>query len=255
MRGSPRPTSYHATSMSLQRARMFTQHLAIHFARAGERKLVQAMDPLRPLVSSQPPLVEKASELFVREVADDERDWYFTELGVWAPDHADIDHGWMCAQHRLDLVRVDVRSASDDDVLDPADDVQISSVVDEAQVAHVRPAVGRQRTEVLAPVAILHEVAAHADFSYLAAAGCVGYSVHNLPLGAIVRPAHRGPANSLGVGWTRHGQLAGVHRAVKARDRNAGRGLPTLRDLGGQRRAGDRDRAQGRRCAKRLVQH
>src|SRR5229473_6536948 len=230
---SPRPTSNQATSMSLQRARMFTQHPAVHFARAGERKLVQTMDPLRPLVSSQPPLIEKASELLVREVADDERDWYFTELGVWAPDHADIDHGWMCAQHRLDLVRVDVRSASDDDVLDPADDVQISSVVDEAEVAHMRPAVGRQRTEVFAPVPMLHEVATHADFS-----------IEDLPLRAIVRAADGRPPNRLRVGWARHGQLAGVHRAVEARDRHAGRGLPALRDLRGQRGAGDRHRAQ-----------
>src|SRR5713226_6335934 len=143
MSGSPRPTSNQATSMSLQRARIFTQHFAVHLARAGQRKLVQTMNPLRPFVSSQPALVEKAIELLLRQVADDERDRYFAELGVWAPDHANIDHSWMRAQHRFDLVRVDVGSAPDDDVLGPADDVQISRLVDEAQVAHVRPAVGR----------------------------------------------------------------------------------------------------------------
>src|SRR5260370_20815520 len=151
--------------MSLQRARMFAQHIAVHLARARERKLLKSMDPFRPFVASQPALGEESVELFVREVTDAERDRYFAELGVRAPDDADIRHSWMCAQHRLDLVRVDVRSASDDDVLDPADDVQISGVVDEAEVAHMRPAVGRQRTEVFAPVPMLHEVAAHADFS------------------------------------------------------------------------------------------
>src|SRR5712691_5979392 len=143
IRVSPRPTSNPATSMSLQRARMFTQHLAVHFARAGHRKLVQTMDPLRPFVSSQPALVEKSIDLLLGQVADDERDRYFTELGVWAPDHANIDHRRMRALYRLDFVRVDVGSAPDDDVLDPADYVQISRLVDEAEVAHVRPAVGR----------------------------------------------------------------------------------------------------------------
>src|SRR5216684_1055268 len=146
--------------MSLQRTRMFAQHIAVHLARARERKLVKSMDPFRPFVASQSALGEKSVELVLRQITDDERDRYFAELGVRAPDDADIRHGWMCAQHRLDLVRVDVRSASDDDVPDPTDDVQISGVVDEAEVAHVRPPVGRQRTEVFAPVAILYEVAA-----------------------------------------------------------------------------------------------
>src|SRR5260370_919268 len=251
---SPRPASNQATSMSLQRARMFTQRPAVHFARAGQRKLVQTMDPLRPLVSSQPALLEKSIELLLRQVADDERDRYFSELGVWAPDHAHIDHSWMRAQHRLDLVRVDVGSAPDDDVLDPADDVQESRLVDETQLPPLRPAVGRPRTEVLAPVPILHEVAAHAYFPN-AAADSVGRWVEDLPLGAIVRPPHRGPAESLRIGWARHGQLAGVHRAVEARDRDSGRSLPTLGDLRGQRGAGDRDRPQRGRGAQRLAQH
>src|SRR5712691_6653833 len=179
MRGSPRPTSNQATSMSLQGARILTQHLAVHFARAGQGKLFETMDPRRPLVPSQPALFEESVELLLRQLADDERDRHFAELRVWASHDANIHHGWMRAYHRLDLIGVDVRSAPDDDVLDPADDVQISGLVDEAEVAHVRPAVCRQRTEVLAPVAALHEVAAHADFPF-----------EDLPLGAIVRPPH-----------------------------------------------------------------
>src|SRR5260370_32001384 len=115
--------------MSLKGGCMFAEHLAVHLARTGHRKLVKTVDPLRPLVSSQPALGEKSVEPFLRQVTDDERDRNFAELRVWAPDDADIHHGWMCTQHRLDLVRVDVRSAPDDDVLDPADDVQISRVV------------------------------------------------------------------------------------------------------------------------------
>src|SRR5260370_6540523 len=105
MRGSPRPTSNQATSMSLQRARMFAQHLAVHFARAGQGQRLETMDPLRPFVSSQPALVEKSIELLLGQIPDDERDRYFAELRVWSPYHADIDHGRVCAQHRFDLVR------------------------------------------------------------------------------------------------------------------------------------------------------
>src|SRR5712691_7403187 len=110
--------------MSLQRARMFTQHLAVHFARAGHRKLAQTMDPLRPFVSSQPALVEKSIDLLLGQVADDERDRYFTELGAWAPDHANIDHRRSRAQYRLRRGRVDVGAAPDHDVLNPAADMQ-----------------------------------------------------------------------------------------------------------------------------------
>src|SRR5712692_1379845 len=255
IRVSPRPASNHATSMSLQRARMFTQHLAVHLARARQGKLVQADDPLRPLVPGQPALLEKSVELLLCQVPDDESDRDLAEVGVWPPDNADVYHRWMCPQHRLDLVRVDVGAAPDDDVLDPAGHVQISRVVDEAEVAHVRPAVGRVGTEFLAPVAILHEVASHTDFSNAAADSVGRWAFEDLPLCAIVRPPHRGPAKSLRVGGARHSKLAGVHRAVEARDRNAGRGLPTLRDLRGQRRAGDRNRAQRPRCAKRVVEH
>src|SRR5260370_21559708 len=184
---SPRPASNQATSMSLQRARMFTQHPAVHFARAGQRKLVQTMDPLRPLVSSQPALLEKSIELLLRQVADDERDRYFSELGVWAPDHAHIDHSWMRAQHRLDLVRVDVGSAPDDDVLDPADDVQESRLVDETQLPPLRPAVGRPRTEVLAPVPILHDVAAPPHFPN-SPPHRSHPPLHDLPLSSPARP-------------------------------------------------------------------
>src|SRR4029077_14702251 len=211
MMGSPSPTSNQATSMSLQRASMLTQHLAVHLARAGQGKLVETMDRHRPLVSSQSSLAEKPLERLLRQGADDERDRYLAELGVWAPDDADIEHGRKRAHHGFDLVGVDVRTAPDDDVLDPADDVEISRVVDEAQVAHVSPSVFGVRPESLAPVAVLHQVAPHTDFA-----------VDDLPLGAIVRPAHRRPANTLRVGWARHGQLAGVHGAVEARDRHTG---------------------------------
>ena len=91
---------------------------------------------------------------------------------------------------------------------------------------------------------LLHQVAPHADLS-----------TDDLPLGAIVGPPHRRPPKRLRIGRARHRELAGVHRAVEARDRNAGRGFPTLGDLRWQWRSGDSDRTQRFRKAERVIQH
>jgi len=75
----------------------------------------------------------------LRQVTDDERDRQLAELRVWAPDDADIHRTPdVCAASTRSRAG-DVRSAPDDDVLDTPDDVQISRVIDEAEVAHVRP--------------------------------------------------------------------------------------------------------------------
>src|ERR1700694_6002770 len=150
----------------------------------------------------------------------------------------------MTAEHRFDLVRIDVRAAPDDDVLDPADHVKVAGFVHEPQVTHVRPAVARVRPRDLAPVAALDQVAAHA---YL--------SLYDLPLGAVVWSSNGGPAKALRVGRARHRQLAGVHRAVEARDRDAGRGFPPFGDLRGKGGAGDRDRTQSLQRWEGVVQH
>src|SRR5437660_1791569 len=59
-------------------------------------------------------------------IADDERYGDLAELGMGAADHAGVTNCRMHPQHRLHLVRIDVGSAPDDDVLDPTDDVQES---------------------------------------------------------------------------------------------------------------------------------
>src|SRR5712692_2850499 len=214
--------------MSLQRVRMLTQHLAVDLAWTGQRKLVEKMDHLRPLVTSQPTLLQKPLELDLSQLADDKGDRYLSQVRVWPADDADIHHARMRAQDRFDFVGVDVRPAPDDDVLDAADDVEVAGLIDKAQVAHVRPPVSRIRPDRLAPVPLLYQVAAHADLT-----------IEDLPLGPVVRPAHRRPAERLRIGWARHRELARIHGAVKARDGHARRALPTLRDLRGQRRTGD----------------
>src|SRR5260370_30977828 len=98
-------------------------------------------------------------------------------------DHARIDYAGVKAQHRLDLVRVDVRAAPDDDVLHPPDDVQVSLDIHKPQVAHVRPTVVRIGARRLSPVAALDQVASHADLISV-----------DLPLGPIVWPSDGSPA-------------------------------------------------------------
>src|SRR2546426_5631482 len=122
--GPPRPASNHATSMSLQRASIFTQRLAVDFAWARKRELFDAVHGLRPFVMGQAALLEEPVEPTLVELADYERHRHLAELSIRAADHACIPNGRMRSQHRLHLIGIDVRAASDDDVLDAADDVQ-----------------------------------------------------------------------------------------------------------------------------------
>ena len=77
-RGSPRPASNHATSMSLHRASIFTERLAVDFARARQRELVEAMHCVRPLVARKPLFLQERNELFAVQLeaipGDEERD-------------------------------------------------------------------------------------------------------------------------------------------------------------------------------------
>src|SRR5438270_3838096 len=167
--GSPRPASNQATSMPSHRARVghLPERFSVHLAGTGQRKLLDHVDGLRPLVMGEALGVEEPPQLVGghRRARDDERDGDLTELGVRAADHARVDDARVRAQHRLDLVRVDVRPAADDDVLQPPDDVKEPVVVDKAQVARVRPSIVAERTEVLTPVALLDQVATHADLA------------------------------------------------------------------------------------------
>ena len=144
-------------------------------------------------------------------------------------DHACVEHPGVRAQDRLHLVRVDVRAAPDDDVFHPPRDVQVAGLIDKTEVAHVNPAVVRVRPERLSPVPFLDQVAPHADLA-----------VDDLPFGVVVRPADAGPPRRLRIGRPRDGELARVHRAVEARDWDASRDLPPLRNLWGKGCAGDR---------------
>src|SRR6202011_4966430 len=112
------------------------------------------------------------------------------------------------AEHLLDLVRVDVGAAPDDQVLDAPGDVEIAIFIEEAQVPRVHPAVLRVGPAGLSPVALLHRWAAHTDLA----------PIGDHRLRAVVGPAHRGPALCLRVAGGPDRELPGVHRAVENAD-------------------------------------
>src|SRR5207302_9844110 len=97
----------------------------------------------RPLVVSQATPIQEPFELLSIELPDHECNRYFAELRVRPADDTCVKNGRMHAQHRLHLVRVDVRAAPDDDVLHTTDDVEESRLVDETEVAHMCPTVLR----------------------------------------------------------------------------------------------------------------
>src|SRR6267378_3111609 len=99
--------------MSSHRASMFTQRLAIDFARARQWKLVDSVHGHRPLVVSQATPIQKPFELLSIELADNEGNRHFAELRVRPPDHTRVENGRMHAQYRLHLVWIDVRAAPD----------------------------------------------------------------------------------------------------------------------------------------------
>src|SRR5207237_3678336 len=86
---------------------------------------------------------------------DHEGDRALAQVGVRATYHAGVGDGRVGAEHLLDLVRVDVRAAPDDEVLGAAGDDQVPVFVQPPEVTHVDPAVGRPGTEPVADAARL----------------------------------------------------------------------------------------------------
>jgi hypothetical protein len=73
-------------------------------------------------------------------------------------DHGGLGDGGMLVEHLLDLPRVDVVAAADDQVLLPVHDVEVAAGVDPGQVTGVEPAVADRLGGGLGalPVALHH---------------------------------------------------------------------------------------------------
>ena len=73
---------------------------------------------------------------------DDDRDHRLAEVGVRHADDRALGDAGQVVEDALDLGRVDVVAAADDQVLAAADDGDVAAVVDLADVAGAKPAVG-----------------------------------------------------------------------------------------------------------------
>src|SRR5579872_824403 len=94
----------------------------------------------------------------------------FAPLAVGQAERRSLLDGGMTGQHILDLARVDVGTAADDRVMAPVEQTKLAASVDEADVAGAQEPVdesGRIR-QIVSPVALHHDVSAHADLAGLA---------------------------------------------------------------------------------------
>src|SRR5580700_12089765 len=91
--------------------------------------------------------------------------------GVRQADHGGLRDRGMLVEHLLDLSRVDVVAAADDQVLFPVHDVEVAVGVDAGQVAAVEPAVADRLGGGLGavPVALHHVRPADDDLAHLTA--------------------------------------------------------------------------------------
>src|SRR5580692_9069332 len=89
--------------------------------------------------------------------------------GVRQPDHGGLGDRGMLVEHLLDLPRVDVVAAPDDQVLLAVHDVEVAVLVDPGQVTGVEPAVADRLSGGLGaiPVALHHVRPADDDLAHL----------------------------------------------------------------------------------------
>src|SRR5262249_30351444 len=110
----------------------------------------------------------------------DARAELLAEPGVRHPDALHVLDFWMLVEELLDLARVDVLAAADDDVLHATDDVAVAPIVDGGEVTGVHPtgSVDRlARAAGVSPVTEHDRVAARQQLS--------GISARNDPTAAI----------------------------------------------------------------------
>ncbi len=90
-----------------------------------------------------PVLTEPADPLLVESGAglgDDPGAQLFAVFRVGHPENLDVLNIGMTVQILFDFTRIDVFSAADDHILDPADNTATSIVIDGRQVSRMHPA-------------------------------------------------------------------------------------------------------------------
>jgi hypothetical protein len=109
-------------------------------------------DALRDLVSGDLAVEEGEQVVRVQSGAGaehDDRPAYLAPPLVGHADHGTFRDGGMLVDHLLDLGRVDVFPARDDQVLEAVADVQVAVLVGDRDVTGVQPTVGGERRDGL----------------------------------------------------------------------------------------------------------
>ena len=135
---------------------------------------VHQPDPPRILVRRDPVPGERAQFLWCRAGARLQRHSgadLLAQIRMRDADHGHLGDGRVLVQHLLDLPRVHVVAAPDDQVLLPVDDVVVAVGVHPGHVAGAEPSVGDRLGGGLGlvPVALHHVVAADGDLADLPA--------------------------------------------------------------------------------------
>ena len=213
-------------------------------------QVVEEPDQARVLVGGDP-LLDVGADLLGRQllalVEDDRGADLLAPLVVGDADHRRFADLRVLVEHLLDLARVDVVAAADDQVLLAVDDVEVAVLVDAGHVAAVEPAAAhRLRGRVGAlPVALHDVVAADHDLADLALGDRVVVLVDDLHLDPLDRGADRARL-ALAVGVVGAGDRRGLREAVALEhDRPEGL-LEAAQDLDRHRgAAGDADAQRG----------
>ena len=157
-------------------------------------------------------------------------------------DDRGLADGLVLVEDLLDLARVHVVAAADDQLLLAVDDEEVAVLVDLGHVAGLEPAVlvdGLLRLLLALPVALHHVVALDGDLADLALVDLVAVVVDHLHLDALDRGADRaGLALLVGVVERRHRR--GLAQAVALEHVAAEGLLEALHDLDGHGRAARR---------------
>src|SRR3954447_18160397 len=171
----------------------------------------------------------------------------FPQLGVRHAEHGGLGHRGMLVEDLLDLARVDVVAAADDQLLLAVDDEEVAVLVDLGHVATVEPAVlDRVLGGVgLVPVALHDVVALDDDLADLALVDLVAVVVDDLHLDALDRRADRALL-ALALAVVERGDRRGLAQAVPLEDRAIELVLEVAHELAGQRRAARDTDAQRR---------
>src|SRR6266566_2311228 len=216
------------------------------------RQLGAELEDPRALVGGQPlpaPGDQLVLAQFHRPAHDDHGHDFLAEPLVGHADDGGLGHGRVGVQHVLDLARVHVVPAADDELLLPADDEQEPVLVEVAEVAGVQPGAGEGLGGRLRPVQVpLHHVhAAGDDLAHVLGAGRQRTALVVPDLG--LRPPDRladAVGAALGRAGVERGRGRGLGHPVALQDDQAEAPLERIEDGGWNRRpAGDGDPQRG----------